>query len=168
MVKVLVHGCQEARCKPLIHVIQTSNSSLIFTQELTFFWNGRGFPLRKPLGEIFDALRNFFEALDHNLVWSDSMSIIVIIIIIITIIIIIIIDVYTIHWDFWLDLPEFCINIDIFFFMNILLKFTVQLFIVILFHFILIQFIGNKLRDGNKNDKKRPQKRLVQELQRLI
>ena len=94
--------------------------------------------------------------------------IIIIIIIIITIIIIIIIDVYTIHWDFWLDLPEFCINIDIFFFMNILLKFTVQLFIVILFHFILLQFNGNKLRDGHKNDKKRPQKRFVQELQRLI
>ena len=52
--------------------------------------------------------------------------------------------------------------------MNILLKFTVQLFIVILFHFILIQFNGNKLRDGHKNDKKRPQKRFVQELQRLI
>ena len=94
--------------------------------------------------------------------------IVIIIIIIITIIIIIIIDVYTIHWDFWLDWPEFCINIDIFFFMNILLKFTVQLFIVILFHFILLQFNGNKLRDGHKNDKKRPQKRFVQELQRLI
>ena len=51
--------------------------------------------------------------------------------------------------------------------MNILLKFTVQLFIVILFHFILLQFNGNKLRDGHKNDKKRPQKRFVQELQRL-
>ena len=34
MFKVLVHVCQEARCKPLIHVIQTSNRSLIFTQEL--------------------------------------------------------------------------------------------------------------------------------------
>ena len=65
------------------------------------------FSLQKPLGVIFVALRNFFEALDHNLVWSDSMSLIVIIIIIIMIviiiiiitiiIIIIIIDVYTIH-----------------------------------------------------------------------
>ena len=41
--------------------------------------------------------------------------IIIMIVIIIIIIIIIIIDVYTIHWDFWLDLPEFYINIDILF-----------------------------------------------------
>ena len=55
--------------------------------------------------------------------------------IIVIIIIIIIIDVYTIHWDFWLDLPEFCINIDIFFFMNILLKFTVQQCNIFYLHF---------------------------------
>ena len=52
--------------------------------------------------------------------------------------------------------------------MNILLKFTVQLFIVILFRFILLQVNGNNLREGHKNDKKRPQKRFVQKLQRLI
>ena len=72
MFKVLVHGCQEARCKPLIHVIQTSNRSLIFTQELAFFLNEGGFPFRKPLGVIFVALRNFFEALDHTLVQGGS------------------------------------------------------------------------------------------------
>ena len=44
--KVLVHGCLEARCKPLIRVIQTSNRSLIFTQELAFFRNEGGFPFR--------------------------------------------------------------------------------------------------------------------------
>ena len=60
MFKVLVHVCQEARCKPLIHVIQTSNRSLIFTQELAFFRNEGGFPFRKQL-------RNFFEALYHTL-----------------------------------------------------------------------------------------------------
>ena len=72
MFKVLVHGCQEARCKPLIHVIQTSNRSLIFTEELAFFRNEGGFPFRKPLGVIFVALRNFFEALDHTLVQGAS------------------------------------------------------------------------------------------------
>ena len=51
-------------------------------------------------------------------------------------------------------MPEFCIDIDIFFFMNILLKFSVQLFTVILFYFILLQINGNKLRDGHNNDKK--------------
>ena len=72
MFKVLVHVCQEARCKPLIHVIQTSNRSLIFTEELAFFRNEGGFPFRKPLGVIFVALRNFFEALDHTLVQGAS------------------------------------------------------------------------------------------------
>ena len=72
MFKVLAHGCQEARCKPLIHVIQTSNRSLIFTQELAFFRNEGGFPFRKPLGVIFVALRNFFEALDHTFVRGAS------------------------------------------------------------------------------------------------
>ena len=72
MFKVLVHGCQEARFKPLIHVIQTSNRSLIFTEELAFFRNEGGFPFRKPLGVIFVALRNFFEALDHTLVQGAS------------------------------------------------------------------------------------------------
>ena len=72
MFKVLVHGCQEARCKPLIHVIQTSNRSLIFTEELAFFRNEGGFPLRKPHGVIFVALRNFFKALYHTLVQGAS------------------------------------------------------------------------------------------------
>ena len=56
MFKVLVHGCQETRCKPLIRVIQTSNRSLIFTQELAFFQNEGGFPFRKLLGVILIAL----------------------------------------------------------------------------------------------------------------
>ena len=68
MIKVLVHGCQEARRKPLIHGIQTSNRYLIFTQELALFRNERGFPFRKPLGIFFDALRNFFKALDPTFV----------------------------------------------------------------------------------------------------
>ena len=68
MIKVLVHGCQEARRKPLIHAIQTSNRSLIFTQELALFRNERGFPFRKPLGIFFVALTNFFEALDPTFV----------------------------------------------------------------------------------------------------
>ena len=72
MFKVLVHGYQEARCKPLIHVIQTSNRSLIFTQELALFRNEGGFPFRKPLRVIFVALRNFFEALDHTFVQGAS------------------------------------------------------------------------------------------------
>ena len=74
MFMVLVHGCQEARCKPPvpIHVIQTSNRSLIFTQEFAFSRNEGGFPFRKPLGLIFVALRNFFEALDHILVQGAS------------------------------------------------------------------------------------------------
>ena len=38
--------------------------------------------------------------------------------------------------------------------MNILLKFSVQLFTVILFYFILLQINSNKLRDGHNNDKK--------------
>ena len=52
---------RKARCKPLIHVIQSSNTSLIFTQELAFFRDEGGFPFRKQL-------RNFFEALYHTLV----------------------------------------------------------------------------------------------------
>ena len=72
MFKVLVHGCQEARCKPLIHVIQTRDRSLIFTQELAFSRNEGGFPFRKPLEVIFVALRNFFETLDHTLVQGAS------------------------------------------------------------------------------------------------
>ena len=72
MFKVLVYVCQEARCKPLIHVLQSSNTSLIFTQELAFFRNEGGFPFRKSLGVIFVALRNFFEALDHTLVQGAS------------------------------------------------------------------------------------------------
>ena len=72
MFKVLVHGCQEARRKPLIHAIQTSNRSLIFTQEVTFFRNERGFPFRKALGIFFVALRNFFEALDPIFVQGVS------------------------------------------------------------------------------------------------
>ena len=72
MFKVLVHGCQEARCKLLIHVIETSNRSLMFTQELAFFRNEGGFPFRKPLVIIFVALRNFLEALDHTLVQGGS------------------------------------------------------------------------------------------------
>ena len=68
MIKVLVHRCQEARRKPLIHGIQTSNRSLIFTQELALFRNERGFPFRKPLGIFFVALRNFFEAVDTTFV----------------------------------------------------------------------------------------------------
>ena len=72
MFKVLVHVCQEARCKPLIHVIQTSNRSLIFTQELAFLRNEGGFPFRKPLGPIFVALANFIEALNHTLVQGAS------------------------------------------------------------------------------------------------
>ena len=65
MFKVLVHVCQEARCKPLIHVIQSSNTSLIFPQELAVFRNEGGFPLRKQL-------RNFFEALYHTLLQGVS------------------------------------------------------------------------------------------------
>ena len=72
MFKVLVHGCQEARCKPLIHVIQTRDRSLIVTQELAFSRNEGGFPFRKPLEVIFVALRNFFETLDHTLVQGAS------------------------------------------------------------------------------------------------
>ena len=68
MIKVLVHGCQEARRKPLIHGIQTSNRYLIFTQELALFRNERVFPFRKPLGIFFVALRNFFKALDPTFV----------------------------------------------------------------------------------------------------
>ena len=45
---------------------------LIFTQELVFFRNEGGFPFGKPLGVIFVALRNFFEALDHILVQGAS------------------------------------------------------------------------------------------------
>ena len=65
MFKVLVHVWQEARCKPLIHVIQSGNRSLIFTQELAVFRAEGGFPLRKQL-------RNFFEALYHTLVQGVS------------------------------------------------------------------------------------------------
>ena len=42
-----------------------------------------------------------------------------------------------------------------FLFLNILLKFCVQRFIVIPFYFILLQFYGNKLSDGHNNDKKK-------------
>ena len=65
MIKVLVHGCQEARRKPLIHGIQTSNRYLIFTQELALFRNEKGFPFRKPLGIFFET---FFKALDPTFV----------------------------------------------------------------------------------------------------
>ena len=98
MFKVLVHGCQEARCKPLIHVIQTSNRSLIFTQELAFYRYERSFALRKPIGVFFVALKNVFEALDHTLVQGISTfpPNVSDFIIITTIIIIIIINLYSI------------------------------------------------------------------------
>ena len=57
MFKVLVHGSHEARCKPLIHVIQTSNRSLIFTQELAFLRNEGGFPSENHSGQSSSLLQ---------------------------------------------------------------------------------------------------------------
>ena len=55
-----------------LYMLFRQGIGLIFTQELAFFRNEGGFPFRKPLGVIFVALRNFFEALDHTLVQGAS------------------------------------------------------------------------------------------------
>ena len=61
-------GARRQDVNHLYMSIQTGNRSLIFTEKLAFLRNEGGFPFRKPLGVIFVALRNFFEALDHTLV----------------------------------------------------------------------------------------------------
>ena len=74
---------------------------------------------RKPYREWYRGLpltigQRLYKILEFIII-VIIIIIIIIIIIVIIIIIIIIIDVYTIHCDFLLDLPEVCIDINIFF-----------------------------------------------------
>ena len=61
MIKVLVHGCQEARRKPLIHGIQTSNRYLIFLRNSPSFGMKEVFPSENHSGYFSSLLETFLK-----------------------------------------------------------------------------------------------------------